>query len=135
MGTFDLGQMKREDTTDVNVVDPTDLTPTGIVVKVYGADSEKARAVETAQRNRRLRVIQATGGARRMKAEEYDKEGLDLLVECTAGWSGVVENGEPLEFNSANVRSVYERHPWLREQVDKAVADRSLFFKKQPSAS
>lgn len=127
---MDLSSIKSQDTTAVEILHPASGAPVGITVTVASMDSERARAVEKTQRNARIQKL--TRGGRRnaaLTADELEKDGLDLLVHCTVSWDGVTENGQALECTPENVRRVYTSYPWLREQVDQAVADRANFFK------
>lgn len=62
-------------------------------------------------------------------AAKLSDEAIELLVACTVGWYGIQENNAILEFNEANVRHVYLKYAWLRQQVDEFIADRANFFK------
>lgn len=101
-----------------------DEAETPITIRIAGADSARFRKAERANRDRRLKA----GFRRTPTAAELDAEGLELLASCTLGWSGLVLDGAPLEFTAANVRMLYKRLLWVREQVDVAMGDRSLFF-------
>ena len=61
--------------------------------------------------------------------EEVEQDGLELLAKCTRSWSGVVIDGKDVEFSHSNALMVYERFPWIKEQVDTAIGDRANFIK------
>lgn len=132
---LDLGSLQRSDTTTVEILHPVSGDATGMKVVVHGVDSPTYREADRALRNRRLHVLQHSGRASKITAEGTDKDGLELLVRCTAAWEGFTENGQPLPFSKDNARRVYEEHPWLRRQVDAAVTDAASFFGKSPSSS
>ncbi|WNZ59904.1 hypothetical protein QEG98_28280 [Myxococcus sp. MxC21-1] len=132
---FDIGSLQRSDTTTVEILHPVSGDATGMKVVVHGVDSPTYREADRALRNRRLHKLQHSGRASKLTAEDTDKDGLELLVRCTAAWEGFRENGEPLPCTKDNARRVYEEHPWLRRQVDAAVTDAASFFASSPSSS
>jgi len=97
-------------------------------ITLYGSDSEVYRKAQRKIVDRRLAEAKAKGGKFKMNANMAEEELTELLVECTAGWSGLEENGAPIEFNTANVRGVYARYPWIREQAMAFVSTRSNYL-------
>lgn len=139
---MDLGQLDTcaaaEDGVDLQLKHPGTLAPltqddtaeTPITIRLAGQDSARFRKAERANRDKRLR-----GGFRRTPtAAELDAEGLELLTNCTLGWSGIVLDGAPLEFTTANVRMLYKRLAWVREQVDAFVGERAYFLPSLPTS-
>lgn len=61
--------------------------------------------------------------------EERENEGLELLAAATRGWSDkLMLDGAPLQFSQDAAKKLYARFPWIKEQVDAAVADRANFL-------
>lgn len=113
----------------IDIFHPVTKENTGMQILVAGTDSDRYRSVLHAHQNRRVQAF-SRGQPLRLSAEEQENERLDLLVSCTLGWKGVSEDGStPLEFSPENARRVYVDFPAIREQVDMAIADRSLFMK------
>jgi hypothetical protein len=108
--------------------------PTSMKITVLGADCDAYR--ERQRLFQRARVDRMNK-ARRMTVtpEEIEAEAIELLVEVTTGWSGFKLNGADLPFTRDNVRLVYKRYGWIREQVDQAVGDRANFLPKSASGS
>lgn len=78
----------------------------------------------------------SAGPARRLLAERSqrkrgvgDDDAIEFLAALVRGWSwGDADwNGVKLDFTPANVRTVL-REPWIRIQVDQAIADDRAFF-------
>lgn len=126
--SIDLASVVVSPHTTVDVLHPLKGQPCGIRVKVASLDSPEVRAVEREQHARRLQRVSA-GAPTKLSLDELEADGLELLVRATMGWEGVVENGATVECTPDNVRRVYTAHPWLRRQVDAALADRSRFIK------
>jgi len=96
-----------------------------ITIKLLGADSEKVRKRQRMEIDKRLK----RGNRAKSSAAEIEENGIDLLVFCTVGWSGVKFNGEEMPCNAENARKLYTALPALRDQVDAFVGDRGNFTK------
>ncbi|MDD5724394.1 MAG: hypothetical protein PHY29_11760 [Syntrophales bacterium] len=117
---------------DVHIYHPGTLVDLGIVINVLGKDSDEFQRVSRAQSKKRLAKM-TKGGFRVQNLtpppEEIEADGLELLAACTKSWSGVVIEGKEIEFSHENALMVYERFPWIKEQVDTAIGDRANFIK------
>lgn len=114
---------------DVAIYHPTTKADLGISITVHGADSDVFRKAQRAQQNRRLKNMARGRNGSKLTAEELETEGLDTLVACTKSWAGVVLQGKALDCEDENVRAVYVKFPWIREQVEDAIGDRANFIK------
>lgn len=121
---------------EITICHPKTNLPLDITITVCGSDSETFRKISRKQLNRRLEQSnKARGRQVQMTAEELEAEALDVLVACTKSWATgsrpeiELEPGEWLPCTPENVRKVYEELPWLREQIDQAIGDRSNFLR------
>lgn len=96
-------------------------------IELYGQDSSKYKQITNAQQNRNLQKMQRN--RRGMTAEQMDANAMELLVGCTASWN-IQLGGDKPECDEQTVKQVYTDYPWIREQVDSFVHDRSNFFTK-----
>jgi hypothetical protein len=94
-----------------------------ITITLAGTDSDRFRKAQRANNTRRLR------NPRQLDGDDIERDGLNSLVLCTLAWSGIALDGQELDCTPANVRQVYQRLPWLREQADRFVSDRANFLK------
>lgn len=115
---------------DVKIYHPGTLADLGITITVLGKDSDEFLKVSRKQQKKRIDRLQKGGfrGISGLSAEETEKDGIELLASCTMGWIGVVLEGEDLPFSHENAVEVYTRFPWIKEQVDTAIGDRSNFL-------
>jgi hypothetical protein len=115
---------------EVELVHPTNGEGLGIKVRVVGRDSDEFRRLSAAQARRRVQRM-SKGGFRNktQDVEELEAEGIELLAACTKGWTGMVMNKEVVPFSRDAAITIYTKYPWIREQVDTAIGDRSLFIK------
>lgn len=90
-------------------------------VRVYGADSKKFQAARHQVIDKaaelRSRSNQST------KNEELEARNLEIIARAVTDWH-IQLNGDCPECNLLNVRRVFDRFPWLYEQVQGAVHDR-----------
>lgn len=103
-------------------------------IRLRGMDSEKMRkAIE-----RRVNDLRRSGKQKgEFDTDEADAEKARLYAAATIEWYIPPVDGEVWECNEKNARRLYSdsRFPWVVEQIEKAVADRSGFFKKASANS
>lgn len=119
----------------IDIRHPKTNLPLGIQITVCGSDSETCKRIQRKQINRRLELsARSRNNKVAMTAEEIEAEALDILVSCTKGWNTgdrkeiELADDEWLPCTPENVRRVYEELPWLREQIDQEIGDRSNFL-------
>lgn len=96
--------------------------PVGI--SLYGKDSDVYRKAQRTITNRRLsKKTSAT-----LTAERLESEANEILARCTEWWAGIVVEGAELQCNFATAKKLYGDLPWVKEQVDEFVAERSNFL-------
>lgn len=109
------------------ILDPRTQLPTGIVITVYGPDSDLVQRLRREQSERAFAAMRGNR-RRRLDQEAIEKEGLEFLARITKSWTGVEEGTTPIECNFDNAYSIYRRYPWLRQQVDDFAGDRTHFM-------
>ncbi len=108
------------------------ITGRRLKIKIYvlGRDSDKFKAIQAAQAQARLAKASKGGfRASNVDPKEHEEDGISLLAACTLGWDNLVLNGREVPFSESNAEVIYAKHPWIKEQVDVAIADRALFTK------
>lgn len=130
---MDLSSLEmKSDTIAMEVLHPVKHTPitledgTPMVVHVHGRYSSVYRSVQQAQQNARLKRT-ARGGKLTITSEEIAADRLDLVARCVASWN-ILVNGETPAVDRETVKRVFEKLPWLREQVEDAVEDSQGFL-------
>lgn len=116
---------------DVQIYHPGTNADLGISIRVLGKDSDEFRKVSAAQSKKRMAKMSKGGfrNATTISIEEIEQETIELLASVTKGWDNVVVDGNPLPFSKENAAALYERFPWIKEQVDAAIGDRANFIK------
>lgn len=96
-------------------------------IKVVGKDSTKFLQLSEEYRRKTLEDMKSNKTmAQKLEASQEQSDA--ILVACTLDWDGMMLDGEDLPFTEANVKMVYQRFTWIKEQVDVAIADRANFL-------
>lgn len=115
---------------EVSLYHPTNGKDVGITIYIVGKDSDTFKAIQAEQNRKRMAKIQKGGfRAANTAVANVDQEAVELLAACTTGWSRMPLNGKDVPFSTENAETIYAKFPWIKEQVDVAIADRALFTK------
>lgn len=96
-------------------------------IKIVGKDSTKFTQLSEEFKRKTLDDMKANKTmAQRMENAQEQSDA--ILVSCTLDWDGMMLDGKDLPFSEANVKMVYSRFNWIKEQIDVAIADRANFL-------
>ena len=101
----------------------------GVFITVAGRDSDRFQKAERAQTDFRLEQSRVSGRPAKLSSAGIEADRIKILVACTLGWEGIELDGAALEFSADNAEKLYKRLPWVKEQVDRFIADRANFLK------
>lgn len=122
---------------------PVSQEPIGIYITVLGKDSKAYRDVMNQQSRSRVTKAQKSGrlGSMTYSLEDVDRDALEVIVACMRSWRSeekqgeemvssdtITIKGEALPINRVNALRVLTEFPWVREQLDTAIADRANFL-------
>ena len=128
--TFDLAKLDTakvaEEGAELRVAHPTTGEDLGITITLIGTDSKTFRDISKSRATASLKKK-----SREIDLDQNEQDSIELLARCTKGWSGITENGKEIAFSYDNAVQLYTKYLWLREQIDRFMADRSNFL---PSA-
>ena len=96
-------------------------------IKVVGKDSTKFIQMTEEFRRKTLEDMKSNK-TMAQKLENAQEQSDAVLVACTVDWQDMMLDGKDLEFTEANVKMVYSRFNWIKEQIDVAIADRANFL-------
>lgn len=118
---------KAEEGAELEVLDPVTGESVGVFITLAGADSSVHRKTMAMIAKRRI------NGAKGFRNKGYDPEkfeaeSIEVLAACTLAWKGVVVDGSSLPCSRDNAVRLYTRFPWLREQVEQFVSDRTEYL-------
>lgn len=118
---------KAEEGAELEVLDPVTGEPVGVYITLAGADSAVHRKAATNVSKRRLNGQKGFRN-RGWDPEKMQEESIEILATCTLSWKGVLVDGAPLPCSRDNAIKMYTRFPWLREQVEAFISDRSEYL-------
>lgn len=133
MGLNAVGHMA--ETTEVVLYHPETLEdlpgPGGkpMSVTLHGQYSERYKAVVRKQQQQRMQAV-GRGGKIRIQSVEIEQFAEELLVSCVDSWNVSLEGDDPLPCTPEIIRDVFEKHPWVRTQVDSAFGSVADFLVK-----
>lgn len=97
-----------------------------ITIRLVGVDSAIYRKAQAALTNRKL--VQNKRGVK-ITAEELEADALEMAAKCTVSWSSdLALDGAPIPFSKQNAAKLYQRFPWIKEQVEEFINDRANFL-------
>lgn len=108
---------------DFELVDPLTGKPCGITLRIAGPDSATQHRARLACTDELAEMSDHDG---RVSAADAEKARLNNLARCVLGWH-ILEDGQPVPFNHANVLRLLKSAQWVQGQVDAFAADRAAF--------
>lgn len=137
LATLDL-VANAENAAIVHLRNPVTLEPLmnggqPVTISVKGADGTDYKA---AQANSRLALMMYQSPVMRLTQEYSDELQIqtnNVLTAVTTGWSRIQVDGKELKFSRDAARALYDRFPWIKDQVDEAVNDRKRFYPGDPA--
>jgi hypothetical protein len=114
---------------ELELKEPGTGRPLKAYIRVCGKDADRYRERNRDIQRRRLESLAPGSRPSAIAAlDTAEDDELDLLAGCALSWRGILKNGEPRAFNEAEVREVFKRHQWIKEQVDSAIHNRANFL-------
>lgn len=136
---FDLADLdtraKANEGYDLEILHPVSQEEIGLTVHILGSDSKEYQKIVRATNSKRMDRLRKAGGLRNadIPLEEIEKDSVDLLVSCSTGWKArgglMLDGKEWPAFTKPVAAGLYDRFPWLREQIDRGIVDRGNFIK------
>jgi hypothetical protein len=105
--------------------------PVALILR--GIDSGSYRSVRRELVKRRQQASQRNNGV--LPLEIMEGESLETVLACLSGWENIVLDGAPLDFNPVNARKVLTRAPWIIDQAEVFLHDRTNFIARLPNGS
>ncbi|HBI47999.1 MAG TPA: hypothetical protein DDX93_04695 [Smithella sp.] len=119
---------------EVSIYNPATHEDLGLFITVLGKDSDEFQKVSRSQQKRRMEKL-SKGGFRNtnIPIESIEADGIQLLAAVTKSWrqgekQTITVGVNELPCTKDNAAALYERFPWIKEQVDIAVGDRANFI-------
>lgn len=100
--------------------------PTPLKIRVLSRDSDAWRKqvyklqTENAKFSRKGKDV---------PLEKSDADGIALITAVTVSWEGINRDGQPMPCTPENVAKLYEKAPWIADQVFAFVRERENFMR------
>lgn len=94
---------------------------------MLGIDSPVYQEHYHANQTRRMAQGQKIGKVT-LDSKKLDDEALDILIRCTVGFQNIQLDGQMLDCTPENVRILYARFPFIRDQAAAFMNERSHFL-------
>src|SRR5690606_31293270 len=121
LAAFDGLAEAQEEGIEVAILHPGTGEDLGIVIRVAGPDSARQRQAREQQVDRRLRKR----SAKPLSAGELADAARRTLAAAVIGWNRVVIDGKEIPFSTEAAVALFQRFPWIQEQVDQAAGSRA----------
>ena len=113
-------------TRTIDILHPATKEPIGLRIDLRPESHPSVREAVRKITNDRLNL------RGKLSAERMEANRLDVLIASIDGWcweGDTTFEGEKLAFAEPNVRKVLKKLPWIRDQVDIALAETEEFFR------
>lgn len=126
---MDLSKLAPTDEgTPLEILHPSSNQPTGVKIWLSSKDSPAFRKLQNAIVDARLKASTGSGKRSTPTIAAIDGDTYRLLASVTKSWEGVEWNGAVLECTPENAVMLYEKIPWLKDQVDAFINERANFL-------
>lgn len=100
---------------------------------VLGPDSEKYRSISHKRSNQALKALTEKANKRNadddvLTAEKIEDQAIELCVACVLEVKGLTLNKKPVTNNPTELKEIFTKYAWLREQLSDFIGDRANFI-------
>lgn len=132
---MDLGSIKTKDISVVELKLPNGITITNddgtpMTITVHGLYSEKYRQAVDVQQAARVKRAQSSGGRLNITPEEMRSDRMKLVSEMIYEWDITLDGTKP-KFSTNLAKDIFERLPFIYEQLNDVLEDRQTFLDMQ----
>lgn len=111
-----------------------DGTPTDYWIKIRGADSDEFRRAERDSIRKIVEIRNSSKGDTEALEKAHEEQETELVAALVIDWN-MDEDGVPQECTKENVIEFLTNAPLIRDQINRAAANRRLFFVKGSNSS
>lgn len=115
---LELTKLKAEKTAKIEIRHPVTNKKTGVFFEIMNPDNKEYR-----QKFKEIMLKSIEN-----KSNDNDEGVIELLAFATVAFEGLTNNGEVLEFSNENAKMIYAEYPFIKEQIDREIANKNNFF-------
>jgi hypothetical protein len=114
---------KAEAGAEMQVFNPLTGKMSDFHITIKGIDSDEYRSQSA---NLREQLMTS-----KMLKQDFDREACEIetFVAITIGWRGLEDGGKEVKFTEKRCRQLYKSAPYVRDQLDRFIANRANFTK------
>lgn len=132
LATLDVSAAS-EKPVEIELLHPATKEGLGQFISIIGRESKTCQAYLRAKNNEAMKKAVLNSRKSRTPliptAEENEAEAMELLANViTKDFRGIKYLGEEVAFTPEAAKKLYTEQPWIAEQVDRSMADLTLFF-------
>jgi hypothetical protein len=101
-----------------------------VTMSVKGTYSHTYRRLSTGQRDELIRTRRSS-----VTGEMLDQKDLNLVAGCVFDWKGFKKSGTPIPLSKKAVIAVFEKWPFIYDQIREEMGARENFFAKSSPSS
>jgi hypothetical protein len=101
-----------------------------VTMSVKGTYSHTYRRLSTGQRDELIRTRRSS-----VSGELLDQKDANLVAGCVFSWKGFKRKGTPIPISKREVLAVFEKWPFIYDQIREEMGARENFFEKSSSSS
>ena len=120
---MDISSLRPLEEVEVKIFHPLTRDETDIVFTVCGTDSKQYRQAVRDIMVKRMADQEAD-------SSEFDNDEIEILARCTIDFKGLLIDGKEPEKSLESIMQIYSDFSWLKDQVDKFIANKNNFFLK-----
>jgi hypothetical protein len=94
-----------------------------VTITVAGTYSKRYRVGMNRNRDRMVKMRRA-----KVTGTMVEEQQIALIAHCILAWDGLFVGEKPVPLNEENAATLLTTVPWIREQVEEAMADHEAFF-------
>lgn len=106
------------------LTDEKGKNPKAFYLRLLGSDSDAYRN----SIKRRFEKTQNQQKKQKIDIDDAQIKAAELLAKCTTECY-MIEDGKPIECTKSEMTRLYLKYPWMREQAEDFMGDRSNLFK------
>lgn len=99
-----------------------------MTIEVFATHSKEYKTAIHEQTNKRIQRVQKNKRNLSFSAEEIENAAVEVLAKTTKGWD-LQFNKKALKFSVTEAMDLYQKFPWIKDQVTEAQEDFTSFLK------
>ena len=123
---MDITKLALQDEATINI-DMPDGSPSGITIALCSSETEQYQKAAKKLRNARLKMSR---DGEETEMDSIERQSAQFIADCIVSWEGLEKDGEPFPCTAKNAFELFSKHRWLKEKVDRELANTANFMQR-----